>query len=675
MNSPRTAQPAAMTRNVSDFSADDIFLHRTLSTLAGGPGQQWLVFPVRQAVRDSDGYETTLWGLRPGQDRRARRLSSPVFDASFAKLRPDGRAVAFVSKRNDDGHQAYLLPLDGGEAQQLSRAGDTRLSTLEAWSEDGKRLLATASVAWTEDGETRHANGTRPPQVATFLPYKRDGSGMTVGRRTHLYAIDADGGELHALTEGDFDVTSGAWSPDGTQLAFLRKRGGRMRHRTDLWLADAQGGGARRVVDELASIQALAWSPDGRRIALAGTRIEGDSQVGLWLVDVADGALRRIGGEDFELSTSTALEWHPDGNRIATIADVRGLHRIAVVGVDDGSLDLQSRGLRSVQALAQSGDRLAFVAMGMRRLNDVYTCDWDGGNERRLSRLNQWFLERPRPRVRKRWFSVPDGEGGIERVEAWVLLPPAPDPDPVTGEAPAEDGPRPLLVDMHGGPHSAVLVDFSAHTYWYLLLSRGWAIVAPNAVGSTGYGRRFSTRLCGHWGELDLPQYEAIVRTLQEEGIADQRLACAGKSYGGFLAAWAIGKCDLFKAAAVAAPVANVLSHMGTSDSGYYVTPHDMTCGPHDDPGLYTRLSPITWCRDATAATLILQGEDDGRCPRGQSEELFSHLVRCTDVPVELVVYPQSSHSEAESGRPGNRVDYHCRVAAWLDDHANRAGT
>ena len=244
---------------------------------------------------------------------------------------------------------------------------------------------------------------------------------------------------------------------------------------------------------------------------------------------------------------------------------------------------------------------------------------------------------------------------------------------PAETGAPGSGGPYPLLVDMHGGPHSIVLTDYAAHTYWYLLLSKGWAIVAPNAVGSGSYGRAFARRLRGRWGELDLPQYQAVVAQLQEERIADARLACAGKSYGGFLGAWAIGHCDLFRAAVVAAPVANILSHMGTSDTGYYVTPFAIGCGPEDDPERYRRLSPVNYCHDVHAATLLLQGEDDGRCPRGQSEELFANLVRCSDAVTQLVVYPQSSHAEAESGRPSNRVDYHRRLADWVEAYANRS--
>ena len=80
----------------------------------------------------------------------------------------------------------------------------------------------------------------------------------------------------------------------------------------------------------------------------------------------------------------------------------------------------------------------------------------------------------------------------------------------------------------------------------------------------------------------------------------------------------------------------------------------------------------MTHCHKVRAATLLLQGENDGRCPRGQSEELFSNLARCGKAEVELVIYPKSSHSEAESGRPSNRVDYHGRLAEWVDKYANR---
>ncbi|MDQ2701265.1 MAG: prolyl oligopeptidase family serine peptidase [Pseudomonadota bacterium] len=643
--------------------AQDLFRHRLLMSLASDASQSWLVFGMKQAREGSDDYVRTLWGLPPGADKEPRQLTSPIFGATSPVLHPDGTSLGFVSDRGDEGAQVHILALDGGEARRLTDAASERLSTIEGWSNDGSRLLATATVEWKEDDEEEPPATGRPPSVARFLPYKRDGSGITVGHRTHLYAIDACNGELQALTRGDFDVVSGAWSPDGTRLAFIRHRGGRQRHRTDLWIADAEGGDARPVVEQLASIEAFAWSPDSHRLALCGGEVQGDSAVGLWLVDAGGGQLRRVGGEDLELSANARPFWHPDGRRVATVADLRGFHRLAIIDIDQDQVHALPARLRSVERLAQCADRLCFIVTAMDALDEIHSVDWEGGDERVHTHCNDWFFSRQRPRASMRQFDVPDGAGGSERIDAWLLL-------PAEGEG-HDGGPYPLLVDMHGGPHSTALVDFSAHTYWYLLLSRGWAVLAPNAVGSAGYGREFAHRLCGRWGELDLPQHEAIIRSLQGDNLADDRLACAGKSYGGFLAAWAIGHCGLFRAAAIAAPVANIGSHMGTSDTGYYVTPFAMDCRPEEDPDLYHRLSPITECHKATAATLILQGENDGRCPRGQAEELFAHLIRCTEVPVELVVYPESSHAEAESGRPSNRVDYHQRVADWLDHHAN----
>jgi dipeptidyl aminopeptidase/acylaminoacyl peptidase len=227
-------------------------------------------------------------------------------------------------------------------------------------------------------------------------------------------------------------------------------------------------------------------------------------------------------------------------------------------------------------------------------------------------------------------------------------------------------GPYPLLVDMHGGPHSHVSTDYAMHTCWYPLLSQGWAIVAPNAVGSSGYGTRFARRLRAYWGELDFPQYLAVVDALVDEGIADPaRLVCTGKSYGGFLSAWAVGHADRFQAAIVSAPVSDIYSHGGTSDTGYYVTPYTMKGELPDTAERCVRLSPVAHARKATTATLILQGADDARCPIGQSEELFARLIRCSEVPVEMVVYPGGSHGLAESGKPSHRVDYHQRVCDW----------
>jgi hypothetical protein len=57
----------------------------------------------------------------------------------------------------------------------------------------------------------------------------------------------------------------------------------------------------------------------------------------------------------------------------------------------------------------------------------------------------------------------------------------------------------------------------------------------------------------------------------------------------------------------------------------------------------------------------------DARCALGKSEEIFARLVRCSNAPARMVVYPGGSHSMATSGKPSHRVDYHARLVAWVE--------
>jgi len=262
--------------------------------------------------------------------------------------------------------------------------------------------------------------------------------------------------------------------------------------------------------------------------------------------------------------------------------------------------------------------------------------------------------ERRTPRVERRTFQLPDGEGGEEAVSGWLFLP--------SGERQA----MPLLVDVHGGPASYVAMQYSSTPHWQVLVSRGWAVLALDAVGSSSYGRAFSERLRGRWGELDFPQHEAAIDALQREGLAGERLAISGSSYGGYMAAWAIGHTRRFRAAVISAPVANLESHYGTSDSGYYADPFALQSRPQDNRGAMKRLSPVDHVDDATTPALLIQGKSDQRCPMGQSEELLIKLQRAGTAS-ELVLYPGGSHHLMAQGRPSHRIDAVRRIVGWLE--------
>ena len=635
---------------------DDVYQHRHLQDISGVTEHGRVAFVMSRASKAKGGYRSTAWLLDTQSDRRARQLTSSKFNAQSLVIDPTGSRVAFVSQRTDDeSPQVYTIATDGGEARVLTKS-DNGVSSLVAWSQDGKRLLALQSFKWKED-ENDDPESQDRPLVVRYLPYKMDGSGPKVGERTRLVSIDATSGEVTTLVEGDFDVADAMWSPDGATLAFARKRSGQQRHQADLWLAKGDGSDARQVTRDLYSVSGLRFSPDGKKLAFGAGRVEGESLVALFVYDVDSGEKRAPRGDDLQLEGATVV-WHPDGDRIATIASRNGLFEIAVLHVDSGEVTPIEGGLRHVTALAPSGDALVFVASTLRELDEVFRVDWDGRNERRLTAFNRkWFGQRIRPRVSKRSFEVPDAKGGSERIDAWVMLPPD------------GDGPFPALVDFHGGPESITLIDFASHLYWYPLIAKGYAVIAPNPVGSGGYGGEFARRLIGHWGEYDLPQVEAVLTQLRNERVVGEALGCYGKSYGGYLSAWTAANSDMFKAAVVSAPVANLQSHGGTSDTGYYVTPYAMGADLHESAEQYARLSPVEYAAKIDTATLFLNGQDDQRCPVGQCEEMFANVIRAGHPNAMMVVYPGGSHSLAGSGKPAHRVDYHDRVVKWIDTH------
>lgn len=203
--------------------------------------------------------------------------------------------------------------------------------------------------------------------------------------------------------------------------------------------------------------------------------------------------------------------------------------------------------------------------------------------------------------------------------------------------------------------------------FWQVLCSRGWIVLALNAVGSASYGREFCQRLAGHWGEYDAPQHEAVIRQLQAEGLCDERVALSGKSYGGYLGAWLTGHSTLFKAAVVLAPVGNIETHYGTSDGGYYADPLYVASSPHFDRARARRLSPLQYIERSITPTLFMQGKDDERCPKCQSEEMFVSLTRAGETPSELVLYPGEHHDFLGAGAPACRMDAAQRIVAWVE--------
>jgi dipeptidyl aminopeptidase/acylaminoacyl peptidase len=650
--------------------ARDLLRFRTVADVALSADGLRVAFTVSEIDAAADEYRSDIWVADAGAfgaraDIHPRALTSGPKKNSAARFSPDGKSIAFLSDRDGDKPQLYVMPVAGAEARRLT---DLPLGSMPAsWSPDSTRLLFTARVPNSEppkDAEARKRWEQRPRHVYR-AQYKADGQGYTFDARTHVFVVDVASGTAKQLTDGDLDDRAEAWSPDGKRIAFVRNRGGRGDYnQSDLFIANADGSGARQIANGVGRPISPSWSPDGKLVAFyaidEATPWIGDPMVRPWVVS-ADGNGARCITRDYDQGVTLlpppaitpGPAWSPDGSTVTAIFAVRGDAHVVRSRVTDGKTETLVGGDRTAAYLAAApGKRLAYVAGDPRDPSELYVSDWDGTNERRVTRLNDALVaELDAPIPVRRVFDTPNG-----KIEGWVITPKG------------RTGPAPLMVDIHGGPAGFTGDLFSlSYFFKYVLASRGWAVLSLNPTGSGSYGRAHAHGIRGRWGEHDLPEQMAAIDALVKDGIADpKRLAVAGYSYGGFMTSWTIGHTDRFRAAVVGAPVVDQHSFFGTSDIGAWFAPWELNTEFPKGRDALKKFSPISYVEHVTTPTLVVHGEADDRCPIGQGEQYLSALIAVGKVPAEFVRYPGGSHLFISNGRPSHRVDFTTRTIEWV---------
>lgn len=643
------------------FTVDDLYLYQKISELHCNAAGDRVACSVRSVDRKHDGYLSRIWCF-PLDDRAPVQLTQGPGSDSSPRWSDDGMVLAFVSDRSG-ATQLHVMPTGGGDAKQLG--GFSSSVSSPRWAPDGSALYVAAAVQVDPDLRGEPGSGPPPersptaPEVAWRLPYKEDGVGYLLQRQIHLFRVALADSQHQQLTSGAYDVLAHDVAPDGQRIAYSRTRTGRQAHCCDLWVCQADGSGQRQLTRDHAMVMAPHWSPDGRWIAFTGAEQDGDAQPRLWVVNVERAEVHGVGMVD--VADPLSLHWAQDSRSIVFSRAHRGRHQAARIDVATGEVTELMAGDYQIGAFGCTQNRLVFTLDHPGIACELYASD-TAGVRRQLSQLNPWWYARDPIDVASRSFEVPDGRGGTETIGGWLL----------TGQGRA--GPMPLLNDMHGGPAAYALLDFDSNVFWQVLCANGWAVLALNAVGSASYGDEFCNRLAGHWGEYDFPQHEAAIAQLQADGVCDARIAVSGKSYGGYLSAWATGHGDLFKAAVVMAPVGNIETHYGTSDGGYYADPFYVASKPRFDRARAVALSPLQYIEKSRTPTLFMQGKEDERCPKCQSEELFVSLMCAGETPAELVLYPGQTHSFLGAGPPSCRKDAAERILAWLARHCAPAG-
>ena len=641
---------------------NDLFEMRFLAGAAVAPDGDRLLYALSEHDADTDTDVSQLF-LRDIAGGEARQLTYGQQVNHSPAWSPDGSQIAFVSTRSEK-PQIFLLPVDGGEARQLTEMKQG-VGGGPVWSPDGSRIAFSAGP----DEDSLPEPG-KPYRVDRHV-YRFDGLGYLDGVVQDIYVVAASGGEPQQLTSDRWMNAQPQWSPAGDRLLYSAAM-----NPTSfaglfpgLKMVDLEGEQETLIDESWGSVGGAAWLPDGSGVAFLGTARGKPigSKPDLYVLKLDGGAPQnRTAGYPFTLGGGlqpdqpAAILMAPvkiaitaDGGSAFLRAQIGGavhILRVALSGPEQVDTIVDGDRYTSLLDLRSDERALFYVASSWNSPADLYMADIEGGSEQRLTSHNEAFLSgRQQPRVER--ITCP-GADNVE-VESWLIMP---DDDAA---------PYPLILYIHGGPHSAFGSMYHFDTQ--MLVGAGYAVLMVNHRASTGYGDAFSTAIKGDWGNLDYADLMAAVDAVIAKGLVDpERMGVCGISGGGNLSTWIVGQTDRFKAAVPENPVTNWVSFYGVSDIGVWFAVEELGGHPHEIPDVYARCSPITYAHRCTTPTLLVQGEHDYRCPAEQSEQFYNVLM-ANDCVVEMLRLPNSPHVGSIAGPPALRRAQNEALLEWMN--------
>lgn len=632
----------------------------SVSAPAVHPSGSWACVSVVHPDPDADAYVGQLWRVDLKGVDAPRRLTRGVRDTA-PQFSPDGRFVGFLRSELQGRPQLWIAPADGGEAV---RATDAPLGVDEfAFSPNSTRIAFVARVpepgryGTDEKVDARH----EPPRRIDTLSFQANGVGWVSDRRRHLFVTDTPDPfaepvleptfDARQLTAGDADHVEPCWTPDGRAVWVCAARNADRDTRLvrGIHAVAVDGSGVTTVLEDPTR---SFWSPvvsgDGTTLFCL-TADMGESGTDFVGRGAAVAALP-FGGELRLLTDPTTHDFDYAGleaggpHSVLALRDVRGTTELVRVHTD-GELEVVWRGLPEVKSVAAIPDRahkVVAVVADAHSPGEVVTI-----GTRRQHRLTDFAAKL---------------QAGRPAVVGQELIARAPDDYPVHGwvYVPEGEGPHPVLLCIHGGPHS------SYHAAWFdefqAYCAAGYAVVACNPRGSSGYGQAHARAIKGDMGHLDMVDVLAFLEhaLATVPGLDAARVGVQGGSYGGYLTAWITGHDHRFAAAIVERGYLDPATFVGASDIGWFFS-REYTGLTRADAD---RQSPTTYVDQVRTPTLVLHSEEDLRCPLGQALRYYTEL-KLNGVDAELLVFPGENHELSRSGTPRHRLQRFEAILGW----------
>ena len=591
---------------------------------------------------------------------------------TFAQ-RPLAPVPAPAPRHYESGNLVFdgIPPPDPALAARLARYQQSRGATFFDWLADGSLLIATRF------GETTQVHRVPAPlamrEQLTFYPdpiewarAARSGIGFAFlkdqggDENAQLYYQSGNAG-LRQLTSGNFIHGSPVWAHDGKRIAFYGNERDGVSY--DVYLVDVTSAATPRLLvggrDD--TWYPLDWSADDTQILV--WRYMSVDESYLYLADLTKNVLTPLEDKPHKAGITTA-KFAPSGRGVYVVTDEDGevaqlkfkdpvTHEnrrvtpevpweveafdvsadgryVAYVLNEDGRSRLAVLDSESHQQLTpvglpegrignprfdRSGHKLAMTIDGASAPRDVYVYDVEQQSVTRWTKSEAGPID-PATLVAPELVRFPTWDrvnGHARMLSAYVYRPPH------------ASGPTPVVIDIHGGPEAQYRPQWDPFVQ-FLVSDLGYAVVAPNVRGSSGYGKSFLALDNGVLREDAVRDIGSLLVWIGlQPGFDRERVAVMGGSYGGYMALAAlINYGERLRGGIDLVGISNFVTFLRNT-APYRRDWRRTEYGDERDPAMrefLERISPLTNVSRIRRPLLVVAGQRDPRVPASESEQL-----------------------------------------------------
>ncbi len=618
----------------------------------------------------TDSVRSNIWAVDLAGGHH-RPILSGKSQYRMPRFSADGKRLAYLSTAEGN-TQIYVRWLEGGDTARVTDISRTPGNI--SWSPDGASIAFTMFVPseglslFSLPAKPKGAKWAGNVKSTDQMVYRRDGAGYVAPGYTHVFVVPADGGTPRQVTSGDFNHGGAiAWTPDSSSILISANRSDnweRNPRESEIYTVAIESGTYTQLTNRVGPDRSPVVSPNGDLIAYTGNDENGLSQQngdvyvmnmdGTGVRNLTQGLDRNVSNIQWNAEgTGLYYSYDRSGKKVAAFTNLAGNGRIITDALGG---TVMGRPYTSGTYRAVPDGRIVFTQNRSDRPADLAIIDRIG-SVKTLTDLNSDVLGQRKMSIAER-IVTSSSVDGIE-VEGWIVKPADFDPSKQ----------YPLILEIHGGPHSAYGPGYSTEVQ--LMAAQGYMVLYTNPRGSTSYGADFSNLIHQNYPSQDYDDMMDLVDATIAQGSVDaDQLYVTGGSGGGVLTAWIVGKTNRFRAAVVAKPVINWSSFVLTADISAMTTKYWFADMPWNMPEHYWQRSPLSLVGNVTTPTMVISGLEDFRTPTSEAEQYYKAL-KLEGVPTALVTVPGASHLIA--GKPSNLIQKIGNILGWFNKFEGNA--